>query len=133
MTLFANLATAQPGDTVSIQLFPAGRHEGIIGSDGYIISRSRRYGGVTSLPPSVFSDGKLRDNHGYIGVLSPEETVRLAEDRIGETGYDVIGHNCVHFVNEVNGLALEARMSDNVQRFASISDIVSSFNHRPLW
>ncbi len=133
MTVFANLAMPQPGDTVSIQLFPAGRHEGIVGADGYIISRSRRYGGVTSLPPSVFSDGKLRDNHGYIGVLSPKETIRLAEAKIGEMGYDVIGHNCVHFVNEVNGLARDARLSDNVRRFASLPDIISGFSRRPLW
>ena len=132
MTLIASFATAQPGDTVSIQLFPLGRHEGIVGADGYIISRSRRYAGVTSLPPSVFSDGKLRDNHGYIGILSREETVRRAEAMIGETGYDVIAHNCVHFVNEVNGLALESRMSDNVRRLASLSDIASNFPRR-LW
>jgi len=132
MTFIANLATAQPGDTVSIQLFPMARHEGIVGADGYIISRSRRYAGVTSLPPSVFSDGKLRDNHGYIGILSREETVRRAEAMIGETGYDIIAYNCVHFVNEVNGLPLESRMSDNVQRFASLSDITSNFPHR-LW
>ncbi|PHS40476.1 MAG: hypothetical protein COA91_03545 [Robiginitomaculum sp.] len=132
MTFITNLATTQPGDTVSIQLFPAGRHEGIVGADGYIISRSRRYAGVTSLPPSVFSNGKLRDNHGYIGVLSPEETVRRAEARIGEMGYDVIAHNCVHFVNEVNGLPLESRMSDNVQRFASLSDLTVNIPRR-LW
>ena len=107
----------RPGDTVSIQLFPAGRHEGIIGNDGYIICRSLRFGGVVSVPPSVFADGELRENHGYIGTLGRAETLARAEDLIGERGYDLISNNCVHFVNEVNGLPRNARMADNVRSF----------------
>ena len=101
-----------PGDTVSIPIYPAGRHEGIVGRDLHIISRSRRYGGVVSVTPSVFSNGRLRENHGYIGVLSPEETLLRAEAMIGERGYDVVNLNCVHFVNQVNGLPRSARMAD---------------------
>jgi hypothetical protein len=125
---------AQPGDTVSIQLYPTGRHEGIVGHDGYIMCRSRRFDGVVALPPSVFSDGKLRHNHGYIGVLSPDETVRRAENLLGEQGYHVLDYNCVHFVNEVNGLPLGARMAENVQlgeRWADgLSDMVVRFTRR---
>ena len=120
----------QPGDTVSIQLLPGGRHEGIVGRDGYIIARSRRFGGVYSVPPSVFSDGKLRENHGYIGVLSREETLRLAEDRIGETGYDVVSLNCVHFVNEVNGLPREARWTETMTRLPDLHDIARRLSGR---
>lgn len=114
---------------MSIQLFPAARHEGIVGWDGYIICRSRRFGGVVSVAPSVFADGRLRDNHGYIGVLGPEETVRRAEDLIGERGYDVVRHNCVHFVNWVNGLHRDTRMSENLMRRPSLSEVTKNF----LW
>lgn len=31
---------------------------------------------------------------------SPEETVAIAESRIGNGGYDVLHNNCEHFVNE---------------------------------
>lgn len=127
MTFITDFGTANPGDTVSIQLFPAARHEGIVGHDGYIISRSRRFGGVVALAPSVFSDGRLRDNHGYIGRLDPEETVRRAEDLIGERGYDVMRHNCVHFVNWVNGLHRDARMSDNFLQHPSLSEVARNF------
>lgn len=119
--------SANPGDTVSIQLFPAARHEGIVGRDGYIIARSRRFGGVVSVAPSVFSDGRLRDNHGYIGALDPEETLRRAEALIGERGYDVVRHNCVHFVNWVNGLSREARISDNLRARPSLSEVTKNF------
>ena len=120
---FENLNDVNPGDTVSIQLFPAARHEGIVGRDGYIIARSRRFGGVVSVAPSVFSDGRLRDNHGYIGRLDPEETLCRAESLIGERGYDVIGNNCVHFVNWVNGLHRDARMSDNLFKRPALSEV----------
>ena len=120
------------GDTVSIQLFPAARHEGIVGRDGYIISRSRRFGGVVSVAPSVFSDGRLRDNHGYIGVLDPEESVARAESLIGQRGYDVLSHNCIHFVNWVNGLPRDARMADNLRRRPSLSEVATNF-FKPRW
>ncbi len=124
---FENFNDVNPGDTVSIQLFPAARHEGIVGRDGYIISRSRRFGGVVSVAPSVFSDGRLRDNHGYIGRLDPQETLRRAEALIGERGYDVLGNNCVHFVNWVNGLHRDARMSDNLLKRPSLSEVAKNF------
>jgi len=129
VTFITDFGSANPGDTVSIQLFPAARHEGIVGRDGYIISRSRRFGGVVSLAPSVFSDGRLRDNHGYIGRLGPEETVCRAEELIGERGYDVMSHNCVHFVNWVNGLHRDSRMSDNFLQRPSLSEVAKNF----LW
>ncbi len=113
-----------PGDTVSIQLFPSGRHEGIVGRDGYIISRSLRYGGVVSLRPSVFADGQLRDNHGYIGLLTPDETVARAEAMLGDRGYDLLNNNCIHFVNQVNGLPLNARIGENAKRLVGLSDLV---------
>ena len=114
---------AQAGDTVSIQLFPLGRHEGIVGFDGYIISRSRRYSGVVSLPPSQFSNGMIRENHGYIGALTRVETVRRAERLIGDMHYDVARNNCIHFVNEVNGLPRSARMPSAVRQRTTLSDI----------
>ncbi len=120
-------ASLQIGDTVSIQLFPNGRHEGIVGAGGYIISRSFKYNGVVALPPSKFSDGRLRTNHGLIGRFSREETAKRAEARIGERGYDLISNNCLHFVNEVNGLPKHARFDNNVKHVASLSDYVSYF------
>ena len=118
---------AQAGDTVSIQLFPLGRHEGIVGFDGYIISRSRRHSGVVSLPPSQFADGNLRENHGYIGTLTRAETVRRAESLIGDMHYDVARNNCIHFVNEVNGLPRTARISSAVRQRTTLSDIALKF------
>lgn len=32
---------------------------------------------------------------------SPEQTVSMARERIGETGYNIIHNNCEHFVNEI--------------------------------
>ncbi len=32
------------------------------------------------------------------GLRSPKETVRAAESRLGEGGYDVFHNNCAHFV-----------------------------------
>ncbi len=129
MTFTTDFRAENSGDTVSIQLFPAARHEGIVGRDGYIICRSRRFGGVVSVAPSVFSGGRLRENHGYIGTLEPEETVRRAEDLIGERGYDVLSHNCVHFVNWVNGLHRDTRMTNNLMQRPSLSEVAKNF----LW
>lgn len=105
---------SKPADTVSVQLYPSGRHEGIVGRNGYIIARSRRLGGVFAVPPSQFSNGKLRTNHGYIGVLGRTETLRRAENLIGDMGYNLLSNNCVHFVNYVNGLPADARLTHNI-------------------
>ena len=122
----------QIGDTVSIQLFPSGRHEGIVISDGVIVSRSLKYGGVVALRPSQFADGNLRTNHGLIGRFSRQETAKRAEARIGERGYNLITNNCLHFVNEVNGLPRQARFYENAGRLAQVSDITNWLS-RPLW
>ena len=116
----------KPGDTVSVQLYPSGRHEGIVGRNGYIIARSRRLGGVFAVPPSEFSNGKLRTNHGYIGVLGREQTLKRAEAMIGERGYNVISNNCLHFVNLVNGLPRDARMNENVATRPGLHDLATT-------
>ncbi len=127
-----SIESAQPGDTVSVQLFPGGRHEGIVASDGFIIARSRRFGGVARVAPSVFSNGKLRENHGYIGRLAREETLARAEARIGEPGYDVLTLNCIHFVNEVNGLPRTLRMHESATSLPNLHDLTRWLGRR-IW
>ncbi|GEM_PF-4595598 len=128
-----SIVSAQPGDTVSVQLFPGGRHEGIVDREGFIIARSRRFGGITRVAPSVFSGGRLRHNHGYIGVLSRHETLARAEARIGEPGYDVLTRNCIHFVNEVNGLPRTARLDETLTSLPRLHDIARLLTRRRLW
>ena len=33
-------------------------------------------------------------------MRKPEEIIKTARSRIGEGGYDILHHNCEHFVNE---------------------------------
>ena len=33
-------------------------------------------------------------------MRSPEQTVRIARERLGEGGYDILHNNCEHFVND---------------------------------
>lgn len=48
-------------------------------------------------------------------MRKPEEIVKTARSRIGEGGYDILHHNCEHFVNECAFGKSNSRFLDDVR------------------
>lgn len=60
---------------------------------------------VTAVDIDVFSCGKIieaacLDRRERKKRIPPEKTVRLARERLGEEGYNIIHNNCEHFAYE---------------------------------
>jgi len=52
---------------------------------------------VCEVSMDTFLEGALAEVVMYENALPPEETVRLAQSRLGETGYHLLFNNCEHF------------------------------------
>ena len=48
-------------------------------------------------------------------MRKPEEIIKTARSRIGEGGYDILHHNCEHFVNECAFGKSNSRFLDDVR------------------
>ena len=52
---------------------------------------------ICDVPMETFLEGAQAEVVAYDYALPPEETVRLARSRLGETGYHLLFNNCEHF------------------------------------
>jgi hypothetical protein len=75
-------------------------HHGIDCGDGSVI----HYVGARGTPRRVgrtplvdFADGSAVQVRSYDERLSPDETLRNAESRVGSEGYHLVRNNCEHF------------------------------------
>lgn len=97
----------QPGDVVLVAVGPV-HHVGIVTDrlahgEPFVISNSRRAGGVREGPLSVFSQGKPVFTQELSSSLPLEEVLFRARSRLGDA-WDLIGWNCEHFVRHALGL-----------------------------
>ncbi len=73
-------------------------HHGIYVGSGQVIHFTVEDGEVVETGLGSFSDGsEIRIKRQ---ASDPEEAVRRARNRIGETGYNLVTNNCEHFINE---------------------------------
>jgi len=88
------------GDHLVTNIDVAGvfEHHGIYVGSGQVIHFTAEDGKVVETGLGSFSDGsEIRIKRQ---ASDPEEAVRRARNRIGETGYNLATNNCEHFVNE---------------------------------
>ena len=105
----------QYGDIIRVKLGSV-YHYGIFASDNEVIAfglpptaenlQNQQAIKVLATDIDVFSCGNLVETavltfKERMKRCSPEQTVTLARERIGEGGYNIIHNNCEHFVNDV--------------------------------
>lgn len=105
----------QYGDIIRVKLGSV-YHYGIFVSDSEVIAfglpptaeslRNQQAIRVLSTDIDVFSCGNAVETavlsfKERMKRRSPEQTVTLARERIGEGGYNIIHNNCEHFVNDI--------------------------------
>lgn len=105
----------QYGDIIRVKLGCV-YHYGIFVSDNEVIAfglppiaenlQNQQAIKVLATDIDVFSCGNLVETavltfKERMKRRSPEQTVTLARERIGEGGYNIIHNNCEHFVNDV--------------------------------
>lgn len=82
-------------------------HHGIDMGDGTVIHFSgeplnRKTARVARIPEEVFLDGAPKEIISHGGdekILTPEETIALAEEQLDNEGYHLLYNNCEHFAN----------------------------------
>ena len=105
----------QYGDIIRVKLGSV-YHYGIFVSDNEVIAfgppptaenlQNQQAIKVLATDIDVFSCGNLVETavlsfKERMKRRSPEQTVTLARERIGEGGYNIIHNNCEHFVNDI--------------------------------
>ncbi len=105
----------QYGDIIRVKLGSV-YHYGIFVSDNEVIAfglpptaenlQNQQAINVLATDIDVFSCGNLVETavlsfKERMKRRSPEQTVTLARERIGEGGYNIIHNNCEHFVNDI--------------------------------
>ena len=96
----------QPGDRVVTDC-GAYRHVGTVSERRWIYANSRKYGQLCEVPPFEFSNGRLIQNEGFIGLRSRFEVLRHLRVRLGSR-YRLLENNCEHTNNEAHGLGCPA-------------------------
>lgn len=77
-------------------------HHGVEVDDGMVIHftgtpGSKRGAAIRREPLSTFAAGGKVETVAYAARLDVDETVRRAESRLGQSGYNLYGNNCEHF------------------------------------
>ena len=88
------------GDHIYVRRGRHYSHHGIDCGDGTVIHFVGARGTVRHIARTPFEDfaaGSPVRVHGHEQRLSPDETIRMAESRVGSSGYHLVRNNCEHF------------------------------------